>query len=79
MLLNESCVYLESTIDLTDTYDDYPFIRMFSLSFYRICCGSLEGHDSTVWSISFEATGNRLGAVSTILSKVTSGQGIVAF
>ena len=31
------------------------------LSSFRVCCGSLEGHESTVWSISFEPTGNRLG------------------
>jgi len=29
-------------------------------SFLRVCCGSLEGHNSTVWSISFDLSGNRL-------------------
>lgn len=30
----------------------------------RICISSLEGHDSTVWSIAFEPSGNRLGTNS---------------
>ena len=28
------------------------------------CCGTIEGHESTVWAIDFDATGNRLVSVS---------------
>ena len=32
--------------------------------FCRSCCGSLEGHESTVWAVAFEPPdGNRIGNI----------------
>ena len=53
----------------TRTLTDLLLIEIFDLLtpntqmhyIYRTCCGTLEGHESTVWCIDFEASGDRLG------------------
>ena len=43
---------------------------MCPVSLPRICCGSLEGHQSTVWSIDFDTTGDRLGKSAPLVFTV---------
>ena len=47
----------------------YSSLVLYTLvDFSRSCCGSLEGHESTVWSIAFEPPGgNRLGKILKLM------------
>ena len=43
----------------------YSSLALFD--FCRSCCGSLEGHESTVWAAAFEPPdGNRIGKIPDV-------------
>lgn len=39
----------------------HPYFFCFALVLSRSCFDTLEGHEATVWAISFDSTGDRLG------------------